>query len=914
VTESDRYASLRTALEHEFWIEQVLEETATGAVYVARDLTLDRRVLVKALDPASAGDARTTEFGREVKVLASLSDPGIPTIHHAGLIGDLRFVVLEHPGGETLECRLREGPLSPEEILRLGVQLLGALETVHAAGMVHSAVIPRNVIVADGRYLLDGFGAATAATDGAALADLQAVGRLLGEAGGRSLPRPVRAAVKRALSLDPAERVPSATAFREALETMVRRSAPRRRGRRVAIGAILAVGAIYGIVQAWDRPRALGAAPRELAVLPLEVDGGQPLDPLGLNLAHLIQLNLEEVPDLGLTPRGQVDRWWKTQGREASAVDGFSAARALRAHWVGHGLVDRRPGDVLRVRLSLYDSTGSTSVLPEVRGPGSDLAALGDSISLSIIRVVAPRSDKLYEPVVGFAGVPLAALKAFLQGEAAFAQDAWALAQRYYELALGADSTFALADWRLANVRHWRRLPPGLGLAGVYRRHASRLRPRDRLLIKALLEPDLEIRFAELDRVIQRLPGDGYARLLQGEELFHRGPLVGRGLDEALPVMDSAVAADSSLALAHDHLVLGHIRFGRGKEARGALDLRRRVGQGDRQDDLDLVPFLELVYDERFVPWRAWARYRYIAWRKDPRQLDGIERVARTGMPWLDMPRTQLRYCDLLLRAGRPAAETHATAHEGKGLALFALGRLNEALAEIDSAAALFDSPEARLQQAEWRVIPHALGLPGAATRDWESRLAELAEDSSFGSRAAWALALARLAAGDTVEARRWSERLAAAAPLRALVDAGQAAARGDFELALALTDSVRLEFQVTRPPDPFAAAVFHLFRGDWWAATSEPARADRERLWYEASDVEGWPEGLSQSGEVDGALATFARLKRARALLAPGSSAGDSLTACSHLARIGELWSDVDPVLRPLADEAATLAKSCPP
>jgi hypothetical protein len=157
-------------------------------------------------------------------------------------------------------------------------------------------------------------------------------------------------------------------------------------------------------------------------------------------------------------------------------------------------------------------------------------------------------------------------------------------------------------------------------------------------------------------------------------------------------------------------------------------------------------------------------------------------------------------------------------------------------------------------------------------------------------------------------------ERLAAAAPLRALVDAGQAAARGDFELALALTDSVRLEFQVTRPPDPFAAAVFHLFRGDWGAATSEPARADRERLWYEASDVEGWPEGLSQSGEVDGALATFARLKRARALLAPGSSAGDSLTACSHLARIGELWSDVDPVLRPLADEAATLAKSCPP
>jgi hypothetical protein len=378
--------------------------------------------------------------------------------------------------------------------------------------------------------------------------------------------------------------------------------------------------------------------------------------------------------------------------------------------------------------------------------------------------------------------------------------------------------------------------------------------------------------------------------------------------------MAAAVAGDSSLALAYDHLVLGHIRFGRREEARSALELRRRVGQGDRQDDLDLVPFLELVYDERFVPWRAWARYRYIAWRKDPRQLDGIARVARTGTPWLDMPRTQLRYSDLLLRAGRPEAETHATAHEGKGLAFFALGRLDEALAEIDSAADLFDSPEARLQQAEWRLIPHALGLPGADTRAWKLRLAEMAGDSSVGSRATWALALARLAAGDTADARRWSERLAAGHPLRALIDAGQAAARGNFPLALDLTDSVHLQFQVTRPPDPFAGAVFHLFRGDWWQAISEPARADREWLWYEASDFEGWPEGLSQSGEVDAALGALARLKRARALLAPGSSADDSLRACRHLGRIGELWSDVEPPLRPLADEAATLARNCPP
>jgi hypothetical protein len=70
----------------------------------------------------------------------------------------------------------------------------------------------------------------------------------------------------------------------------------------------------------------------------------------------------------------------------------------------------------------------------------------------------------------------------------------------------------------------------------------------------------------------------------------------------------------------------------------------------------------------------------------------------------------------------------------------------------------------------------------------------------------------------------------------------------------------------------------------------------------------------LSQAGEVDAALGVFARLKRARALLAPGSSTGDSLRACSHLGRIGELWSEVEPPLRPLVDEAAALARGCPP
>jgi tetratricopeptide (TPR) repeat protein len=840
-------------------------------------------VLVRALVPALAGPARTSEFARVVKALASLSDPHMPAVHYADLEADFHFVVLEHPEGETLEQRLRQGPLPSAELRELGVQVLRALEASHAAGLGHAAIAPGHVVVSDGRYLLDGSGCAPASADGGR-AELDAVGRLLTEAAGGVPPRHVRKILSR--------RPGTAAAFRESLEMAPRRGVPLPPRRSwAAMALLLGVGAIGAFVL-WQGPGPPGPPPRELAILPFEVDGGQPLDPLGSNIAHLIQLDLEDLPGVSLTPKTQVDQWWRRHQREGTPIDGASATRALKVHRVAYGLVERRPGDSLRVRLSLYDSSGTASVVGEVRGPSGHLAAIGDSLSLRILRLVAPRSVSLYDPVGGFAGVPLAALRAFLQGEAAFAHDSWALAQSYYETALDRDPTFALAEWRLANVKHWRRLSREPDLAGIYRRHAARFRQSDRRLIEALLEPDLERRFVRLESEIRRRPGDGYARLLQGEELFHRGPLAGRGMDEALAAMSAAVARDSSLALAYDHLVLGHTRFAHRDAARAALDLRRRAGRVAGTEDTDLVPFLELVYDERFAPMRAWARYRWLAWRKDPRTMEGIARLARIGGPWLDMPHTQLRYSDLLLET--EAAEVHASAHEGKGLALFAMGRLSEAFAEIDSAAGLFDSPEAWLQQAEWRVVSRAVGLPVADTTDWERRLGDTADDSTLADstlagRATWALALARLADGDTAGARRWAERLPPGDPLRVLIDAGRAAAAGDFALALASSDSVRVSFTATHPPDPFSSTVFHLLRGAWLAASGDPRRADREWMWHEASDIEGWPVGLSRAAEVGAAFGAFARLGR----------------GCRHLERVEELWSDADSALRALLTDA---------
>jgi tRNA A-37 threonylcarbamoyl transferase component Bud32/tetratricopeptide (TPR) repeat protein len=901
------YGPLRRALAAEYAFDQVLEESVDGAVYQAIDRTLNRPVVIKAIEPAIAGEAHTEAFLREARLLAMVAHPGIPSVHHAGPMPPYLYIVLEHSTGEPLEATLRRGPLPADAVVELGSQLLDALAAIHGAGLAHHEIQPRHVLVEQDRYLLAGLGSARSAdSDEAVVGDLRAVGVLLAEAAGE--PRGALARViQRALSSDPARTFHRATEFREALLSIRRR---RVSWRTVAV-ALALLPLLAGAI-AVGRPRQPPVfVPKELAVLPLEVEGASPLDPLGQSIAYLMQLALGNVPALQLTSRSQVDHWWEGLGSEAATVSGAVAARELHAHWAAHGLVVRGPGDALRVRMALYDSAGRRQVLGELRGSARDLAAIGDSLALRVVRVVDPRSDALFEPVAGLDRVPLHALKEFLQGEAAFAQDAWSGAQRHYESALAEDSTFALADWRLADVKRWRRLPYEGDLRSVYRRQAARLRDADRELIEALLEPDLDRRFALLDSIVAGRPSDGYARLLQGEELIHRGPLVGRGVEDGVAVMAAAVARDPGLSLAHDHIVLAHIRFDRRDSAAAALRRRERVGGTVGPDDLDLVPFLHLVYDERFVPWRAWLRRRYIGWRADPRMLAGIERVARMGTPWLDLPETQLRYSDLLLRAGARSVQTHGTAHEGKGLAQYALGRPRQALAEFDSAAELLDSPEARLQQAQWRLVPAALGLPTEPGDEWRSRLERLAEDSTVAERAAWTLAFSAQSRGDSAEADRWRPRVPPASALRALLDAQALGLTGDPAGALARSDSARLAFQATRPPDPFAGAALHLLRGDWDAALGRRDQADTEWLWYEATDVEGWPQGLPQPGEVDAALGVYARLKRARLLLAPG---GDPQRGCVHVRRVLELWRHAEPGFTPLAREAADLARRCRP
>ncbi|MGO2049678.1 MAG: serine/threonine-protein kinase, partial [Microbacterium sp.] len=123
-----------------------------------------RRVAVKVLlaDRISSGAAQ--EFADEANVMAMLSThPAIVTIYQSGVAGDGRpYIVMENCPRPNLQTRARKEPLSVAEALRVGIQVAGAVETAHRAGVLHRDIKPANILVTEyNRPALTDFGIAS---------------------------------------------------------------------------------------------------------------------------------------------------------------------------------------------------------------------------------------------------------------------------------------------------------------------------------------------------------------------------------------------------------------------------------------------------------------------------------------------------------------------------------------------------------------------------------------------------------------------------------------------------------------------------------------------------------------------------------------------------------------------------------
>src|SRR5512137_2273891 len=154
-------------------IIEKLGQGGMGEVFLADDISLDRKVALKFLPDIFSGDPeRLARFEREAKLLASLNHTNIATIYGLEQADCKRFLAMELVEGETLAQRIGKAPLTVEETIAVCRQIAEGLEAAHERGVIHRDLKPANVkITPEGKAKILDFGLAKALQGDVVVAD-----------------------------------------------------------------------------------------------------------------------------------------------------------------------------------------------------------------------------------------------------------------------------------------------------------------------------------------------------------------------------------------------------------------------------------------------------------------------------------------------------------------------------------------------------------------------------------------------------------------------------------------------------------------------------------------------------------------------------------------------------------------------
>jgi serine/threonine protein kinase/class 3 adenylate cyclase len=130
-------------------LDRELARGGMGAVWVAFDPQLKRRVAVKLMSPDQlASESLRGRFEREAVAIAQLQNPHVIQVYDYGIDGKTPYIVMELLEGEDLEARLRRQERLPiAAVCTLLTQAAKALGAAHAAGIVHRDLKPANMFL-----------------------------------------------------------------------------------------------------------------------------------------------------------------------------------------------------------------------------------------------------------------------------------------------------------------------------------------------------------------------------------------------------------------------------------------------------------------------------------------------------------------------------------------------------------------------------------------------------------------------------------------------------------------------------------------------------------------------------------------------------------------------------------------------
>jgi serine/threonine-protein kinase len=626
---------LQKTLGDNYVIERELSPGGMSRLFLATESSLERKVVIKLLPPETASEVSAARFHREVLGAAKLQHPNILPVLTTGTTGDLFFYIMPYVAGESLRHRLAKGPFPVPEALRVVREIADALALAHSRGVVHRDIKPANILLQEGHAVVTDFGIARAVEasrmdttaerltvtgvaigtpgymapeqlsgerDLDARADVYALAVVAYEmlAGKPPFERPtfqalvaahlteappplssvapevppaISAVIGKALAKAPDDRYTSAAEFRDALDvpmTAAFHVAGHQKRRRTPfiVAAAGVIAAIGGLLYAKTRQPELNDD--ALVILPFTVRDAEPSMRQGM--VDLLKDELDKAWIKPVPPSTYVNTF-TGNADESSAM---ALARRVGAGLAVFGTVAGLGADSLSITAELVDVARARRLGVPITKTGAK-----DQFNKIVATLAVDLRKELgkLKPIGSFSTTWLeetnpTALRAFLVGEQFFRRSAWDSATAYYQRALDADTSFALAYRHAGLVVAWRRSTND-SISRAYLRAAGRfnhgLPRRDSLLITAdslratltAFESDVNY-FASVRRLFQTLrtardsfPSDPEVWYALGDAYWHYGD--GPGLtvpeDTILAAFDKSISLDSGFTPSYIHAI-----------------------------------------------------------------------------------------------------------------------------------------------------------------------------------------------------------------------------------------------------------------------------------------------------------------------------------------------------------------------
>ena len=178
---SELQERLQAVLGPSYRIERELGGGGMSRVFLAEEVDLARKVVVKVLPPDMAAGLNAERFKREIQLAASLQHPHIVPLIASGRTGDIVWYTMPFIEGESLRAKLaRERELPVSDVVRILRDVSDALSYAHDHRVVHRDIKPDNVMLSGRHALVTDFGVAKAVSASTGESSLTSIGVALG--------------------------------------------------------------------------------------------------------------------------------------------------------------------------------------------------------------------------------------------------------------------------------------------------------------------------------------------------------------------------------------------------------------------------------------------------------------------------------------------------------------------------------------------------------------------------------------------------------------------------------------------------------------------------------------------------------------------------------------------------------------